>query len=242
MSQNLECREYAKMIELAFDFERALNIDVITNVFFHFHKSTFKNKSVKPYMIKLTMPNETRNLSLMHIVNALHYIPTYIIERPTSTDFAYVDFSNNIKLLSANSSFMPTLLTYFNESSTFESTLSTNMIDKSIIDPIRELLKSVDITIDEDYNYIHIPNIDVHIMKIDGKSNNLTNVINPSNIVAYEDIMCIGSFVRFNNKNISKQNDLALALVTYCDQCKTPMIINYESSLICPECKCVVQF
>lgn len=236
MQMPVETRAYETMLELAFDLERLCKWPRIPKLFYHFHKSTYKNHTVRPYAIVVEFDKTNKHtMKYDDIVGKLHYIPTFMTKKLIKLDIAYVDIENIIREVPSTASFASQLMSYYETSLSQEAISNKSIIDPVIITNLKTILESSGIEYNEDDDYIHIQGM-TSICKHDRSHNDIRSVIYPTKYAEYNDIMCIGHFVKYNGKNTSFRTDTNLALITECNSCHSPIILNYELGSICRTC------
>lgn len=236
MTTTLECRLYETVLEILFDIERSKHLSIV-DLFYHFHRSSFRKDHVKPYALTIVTKDRSKFTLLFNdIIDTLHYIPSFKLKSNVSSDFAYVDTNNNLRFVSKTNPQLSTLVEYFKTSTQQEDSIGTNNIDASIIDDCKLALTSSEIEFTEDASYIHISNSDIHVAKRMSSTIVYKNVIVPSKLSEYDNMTCIGSFVVFDGKNTMKRSELNLALLNMCPECETVYVLNYEQGSTCPKC------
>lgn len=234
MQMPVETRAYATILELAFDLERIYKWPQIPKLFYHFHKSTYKNHTVKPYAIVVEFDKTNKHtLKYEDIVTNLHYLPTFITKKLIKLDIAYVDIENIIREVPSNASFAKQLMNYYETSLSQEAAYGNSIIEPAVIDNMKTVLKSVNMPFYEDNDYIHVMN--VSICKHESPHSKVKSVIYPA-YGEYDNTMCIGYFVKYNGKNTSFRTDTNLALIDECTTCGSPIILNYELGTVCNTC------
>lgn len=237
MSENLDQRLYETILEISFDFERLMNLSV-KQLFYHFHCSTFKNNTVKPYAIIFIDSTETKHTLLFKDIHeTLNFIPLYSLKKNITTEFAYLDKSNTIRYVNKSSSIYETLRSYFNTSRFYEIQHGSSLIPANVISSVTELLSECGLETEDEKEFVKITNTNFYISKLDSVLPTRENIIMPSKVTDYGNLMCIGSFFRYNNKDTSKRSDLNLAIVDTCTECNETNIVNYELGTTCWKCK-----
>lgn len=236
MQPTVETRAYETILELAFDLERLCKWSRISKVFYHFHKSSYKNHTVRPYAIVVELDKTQKHtLKYVDIISALHYLPIFVTKKLIKLDIAYVDIDNTIREVPPNASFATTLMGYYTESVSQEAIYTKSMVDPAIITNLKTVLRSAGITYTEDETYLHLTDT-MAICKTDSLHTAIDSVIYPDTYAEYNDYMCIGHFVKYNRKNTSFRTDINLALITECTNCGLPIVMNYELGAVCPSC------
>lgn len=239
----VETRLYETILELSFDFERILDVSVHT-MFYHFHRSTFKNKVVTPYAIVITDDSGTKHtLMYKDILSTLKYIPSYSLQKNISTEFGYANLKNVVNVVASGSSFAATLKTYYKSYIDEFERINSRPIGKDILDPLLKLLKQSKIKHSVDDKWIHLETLGIHISKDSSvPTNRYSAVIIPDKIKYFDEIMCIGKFVKYDNKNTAPRDDVCLAILDLCNECGNSLVINYEQDLECPHCQTTYSF
>lgn len=239
----IEQRLYDTALEMSFDFERILGITVKA-MFYHFHRSTFKNKSVTPYAIVITDDSDNKHTFMYKdILTTLRYIPSYSLQKNISTELGYVNIKNAVTVVASGSSFAATLKTYYKSYVDEFERMNSQPIGPEVIAPLLKILKQSKITFSEDDKWIHLDNLDVHISKDTSvPSNRYPAVVIPEKVKYFDDIMCIGRFVKYDCKNTVPRDDICLAILDLCPECNNSLVINYEQDLDCPHCRSTYTF
>lgn len=235
MTSKVEFRKYMSILELSFDFERILKIDV-KDLYYNFHRDSFNDGTVRPFAIKYITSNGKKiTLLFEDILSLLHYIPTYMLAKPITTDFACVSINNEVKTIPKTSQYAISMAETYATSQNQETMLLTNPISESTIDDVRSKLTEFLVEYTEDDNFIHLLG-DVHISKKLFPTK-LANVIIPTNVVEYEDeYVCVGYFAVYNNKNVNRRSDITLAIISVCIECGTSIVVSYEQGIACHKC------
>lgn len=225
-------RLYTTILELSFDIERLLHYKVI-GLFYHFHRNSFNDKVVTPYMISFTdNNNQKHNFLFDDIVNDLKYIPTYSIDKNISTELGYIDINNRMFVVNKANSIYKSLIEYYNQSNIQNN---SQPIDKNIIDDIRNILIDSGFNVVDNKDYLIVEQ-NLYITKYTSfNDTNKEYIIRPNNIEEYDGQVCIGQFCKYCNENI---NECDLALINECQKCQTINIINYNKhNQTCRKCK-----
>lgn len=234
MGEPVEYRLYETMLELLFDIERLIPNTVVKSIFYHFHKSTFKDHVVKPYAISYNTNTDANKTILLYddILNIFGYIPTYYTRSNIKADLAYVDINNTLNVVPKNMQLAVSLMELFTKSSDQESARNLSKIPDKIINTV--LVAIGDMNPREDNDFIHVGNFKI-AKKLTPRMTD--NLIIPTDIDVYDDcFQCIGYFSIYNNKNVSNRRDVNLALLTACSSCGKTIIVNYEQGSACHHC------
>lgn len=234
----IESRIYCTLLELCFDIERLMNIKIVKTLQFHYHCSTFHDKTIKPYVLIFTdNENKSYTKTAADIYKSFGYLPLYSTSKIVGKELGCVEMNGPFKQVTNKNKQYETFKKLYSEYLAFERKQGYGVINKEVIENVKAELDCASFECEETDEYIYVTNFDTCILKIEGECDEYRNVVYPMSPITFNDeYICIGYFYRYNDEFMTKNEDLCLALITVCDSCNEPMLVNYNATTVCPNC------